>query len=261
VAVIARRAAACVNVENKKRGATPMIAKTDTRLSRRSFVGSVASIGLTALAPRAFADETELGGLRCTPLFVTSGPYYPTEPIPWASDLTRASGGTGRAKGQVLYVLGKVTNMNCDALSDSRVEVWQSDATGRYKHPVDSRINQRPLDPNFRYFSQVTTKLDGFYLFKTVVPSWYEVFGFKRCAHLHFRIKHPDYGEVTTQMMFEGKEDDELRKVDEVFKGLSDYVKPQVVVAKQAPGEFPELAERLKMEPDAVVCRFDQSFI
>lgn len=234
----------------------------DSYSSRRVFLRSIGAIGLTALAPRAFAGEDEFAALRCTPLFVNAGPYYPAiDQLPWASDLTRVPGKTGQAQGQILYIIGKITDVRCDTMTDTRVELWQADINGHYDHPVDRKISKQPLDPNFRYFGHVVTQADGYYLFKTIVPKWYEVFGYKRCAHIHFRIKHPEHGEVTTQMMFEGKEDDAIRKEDIIFQGIPDHIKPRVVVAKKKPSQFPELAARLKMEPDALVCRFDQALI
>jgi hypothetical protein len=62
-------------------------------------------------------------------------------------------------------------------------------------------------------------------------------------------------------MMFEGKEDDEIRKEDAIYQGIPDHIKPRVVMAKQKPSAFPELAEQFKMEADALVCRFDQAVI
>jgi protocatechuate 3,4-dioxygenase beta subunit len=181
--------------------------------------------------------------------------------LPWLSDLTQVPGGNGRAKGQLLYVIGKITDSQCATVSDANVELWQADINGYYNHPVDLRINQQLLDPNFRYSGQVITQVDGYYLFKTIVPKWYEVSGYRRCPHLHFRIKHASFGDVTSQMMFEGKEDDETRKEDVIYQEIPDHIKPRVVVAKQKPLAFPELAERFKMEADALVCRFDQAFI
>ena len=231
-------------------------------ISRRDWLTVSAALGLTALAPRALADESGFAELGCTPLFVGSGPYYPAvETLPWASDLTRMPGKDGQAAGQILYVFGKISDSQCNTISDAKVEIWQSDMNGYYRHPVDMRLNQKPLDPYFQYFGHVVTQVDGFYMFKTILPRWYEVFGYIRSAHIHFRIKHPDYGEVTTQLMFDDKEGEELRKKDLIYLGLPDFIKPLVVQPFQKPTEFPDLAERLKMEPDALVCRFDQAFV
>ena len=252
-----------------------MIIKIRKPFSRRSLLKAVSTFGLTALTPSLFAEKDSderlarllagKGGwseFRCAPLSVGAGPFYPAvDQFPWASDLTRIPGKAGKAKGQILYIMGKTTDFDCRTVSGARVELWQADINGHYKHPVDQRVSTQPLDPNFRYFGQVVTQLDGHYLFKTIVPSSYKIFDFPRCSHIHFRIKHPEHGEVTTQVMFEGKEDDVLRKKDLVFQGMPDYLKSKLVVPKEDPKELPELAERLTMEPDALVCRFDQAFI
>jgi protocatechuate 3,4-dioxygenase beta subunit len=239
-------------------------------LDRRKFVQSTGALGLTAFVPKLLTEAhakapglQDLIGTQCPPLFVGEGPYYPAlDSIAWGSDLTTVPGKRGVASGQILYVFGQVTTSACMPLGGVQVELWQSDKDGRYNHPTAKRFaGSDEIDPHFRYFGKVITQLDGYYLFKTILPKWYVVFGFKRCAHIHFRISHRDYGTVVTQMMFEGKEDDKIRLEDQEYLKAPPHVRKKIVVAKQKPLTFPEMAKRLRMEESVQVCRFDQAFI
>lgn len=237
--------------------------------SRRRFIQSAGALGLSVFGPGLFGAEggvpdlDDLFGTACPPLFVGEGPYYPAlETIPWVSDLTSVPGKTGVASGQLVYVFGKVTTSSCRPLQNVHVELWQSDKDGRYNHPTAKRFaGSAEVDPNFRYFGKVITQLDGSYLFKTILPKWCIVFGFKRCAHIHFRISHREYGTVVSQMMFEGDEDDKIRLEDHEYLNAASRVKEKIVVAKETPANYPALATNLQMEKNALVCQFDQAFI
>jgi protocatechuate 3,4-dioxygenase beta subunit len=75
------------------------------------------------------------------------GPFYPLSELSQTSDLTRVSGRSGRAEGQVLNVMGRVLNLAGEPVRNAKVEVWQANTYGRYTHPSDP--NPAPLDPNF----------------------------------------------------------------------------------------------------------------
>ena len=237
---------------------------------RRTFIRSVGTLGLAAFVPSLYAESKgrvpgleDLFGTECPPLFVGEGPYYPAlETLPWGSDLTTVTGKNGVANGQIVYVFGKITTSSCTPLGNAHVELWQSDRDGRYNHPTAKRFaSTDELDPYFRYFGKVVTQLDGSYLFKTILPKWYTVFGIKRCAHIHFRISHRGYGVVVSQMMFEGEEDDKIRLEDPEYIKVPPHVQEKIVVAKQIPADYPEMAQNLQMEKNALVCQFDQAFI
>src|SRR3954447_5543461 len=79
------------------------------------------------------------------------GPFYPIMSKPNRSgDLTRVSGGSGRAKGQLLIVRGRVIAPDGRPVADADIEIWQANSVGRYAHPDDT--NPAPLDPNFEGF-------------------------------------------------------------------------------------------------------------
>jgi hypothetical protein len=75
------------------------------------------------------------------------GPFYPLQPDSRAgNDLAR--GERGRAQGVPLRIVGAVRDTAGRPLPGVLVEIWQTNAHGRYHHPHDD--SPQPLDPNFR---------------------------------------------------------------------------------------------------------------
>src|SRR5947207_5970731 len=64
------------------------------------------------------------------------GPFYPLSELPQTSDLTRVSGRSGRAEGQVLNVIGRVLNLAGEPVRNAKVEVWQANAYGATRIPA-----------------------------------------------------------------------------------------------------------------------------
>ena len=94
------------------------------------------------------------------------GPFYPVKkPADGGTDLTRLSSKSGPAQGEVIYVMGRVLNMNGDPVQGAQLEVWQANAGGRYVHSSDP--NPAPLDPNFDGYANVVSDAEGRYRFKT----------------------------------------------------------------------------------------------
>src|SRR5260370_7047279 len=73
------------------------------------------------------------------------GPFYPMKALDQNADLTRVPGRPGRAEGHVLNVRGRVLNLKGEPVRNSKVEIWQANAHGRYTHPTDH--NPPPLVP------------------------------------------------------------------------------------------------------------------
>ncbi len=77
-----------------------------------------------------------------TPLTATPsqmlGPYYPLRPDAAAgNDLTTVDG-KGRARGKALAIVGRVTDAGGRPQAGVLVEIWQTNAHGRYHHPHDN---------------------------------------------------------------------------------------------------------------------------
>lgn len=96
----------------------------------------------------------------------------------------------------------------------------------------------------------------GCYLFKTIVPHWYSLLGIKRANHVHLKMRHKDHGVQTTQMYFAGKDQDDIRKHDHVFKSHTNA--DRLIVPKENPSKYADLDVRF--DEESVCCRFDLAF-
>ncbi len=144
----------------------------------------------------------------------------PTTPIFLAndSDLTVVKGRVGTAKGQVVYVKGKVLDEACRPVPDATLIIWQASGSGRYNHkgdagnpdfihPETGEVIQRTLDPSFQYWGKAVTNSLGEYQFKTIVPGFYPADlqnAWYRPSHIHFMVTATGFPQFVTQMYFRG---------------------------------------------------------
>jgi protocatechuate 3,4-dioxygenase alpha subunit len=70
--------------------------------------------------------------------------------------------------GEAVVVEGRVLDGAGRPVDDAVVEIWQANAAGRYRHPLDRR--DLPLEEGFVGFGRAATDGDGFYRLLTVVP-------------------------------------------------------------------------------------------
>ena len=176
------------------------------------------------------------------------GPFYPDQEIPALVDLT----GGGKASGEPIYVFGRILTEDCAPVTGAKVEIWQCDAQGRYKH---DRAGSEELDPEFAYFSHAFSDEQGAYFFKTLMPVTYGSFGFQRAPHIHFLVRKRGYRDIATEMHFEGEAFDKVRAVDDVFKSIPERERHTVIVPRKPIGAFPEHKHRFTGE--ALCCQFD----
>lgn len=132
------------------------------------------------------------------------GPFYPvTHLSDQDHDLTRIHGKAGMAQGKHILVTGAVIDKQGRPIEQARVEIWQANAAGRYRHLYDP--NPAPIDPNFQGYAVVSTDVDGVFLFKTVIPGAYPASKhWVRPPHIHFKVSHQGYSQLITQMYFPG---------------------------------------------------------
>jgi protocatechuate 3,4-dioxygenase beta subunit len=106
-------------------------------------------------------------------------------------------------------------------LPNTLVEVWQANASGRYRHQGDQ--HPAPLDPNFSGAGRVLTGADGSYRFVTVKPGaypWGNHHNAWRPAHIHFSLFGTAFVQrLVTQMYFPG---DPLFGQDPIFNSVRD---------------------------------------
>lgn len=173
-------------------------------ISRRNLLRSTLAAGVGLAIPTvAFGQQCEKSPAQA------EGPFYMntwdrTKSVPHYNDLTWIGDPSNKAEGEVVYLGGQLTDLDCKPVKGAIVEIWQACRTGRYAHMADP--NPAWLDPNFRYFGESITDEDGMYSFKTIKPGNYPVgASWTRPAHVHFKISAGlKMRMLTTQMYFAG---------------------------------------------------------
>ena len=199
------------------------------RISRQElFLGAAAMPALAQLQP--------------TPL-QTLGPFYPADrPLDQDADLTVIKGKPGRAKGDLLYVTGRVLDPKGEPVRGARIEIWQCNAAGKYRHGADD--NPAPLDPNFEGYAVVTTNADGLYRFKTIKPGAYPIGPAAwRPPHIHVDVTGKQ-SRLISQMYFPGEP---LNEKDSIYRETR---RREALVAKVLPADK-------NMEPEAKLAVWD----
>lgn len=175
--------------------------KTQSGMSRRQILAmALAGSGLALCgATRAALAQA----LKRTPGEIL-GPFYPVlRSMEKSADLTSIPGKPGRAAGQIIYVMGRVVNVQGQPIRGARIELWQANTHGRYTHPSDT--NPAPLDPSFEGFAAQDTDSEGRYRFKSIKPGAYPATGnWMRPPHLHFEVTGK-VNRTITQMYFPGE--------------------------------------------------------
>lgn len=160
--------------------------------TRRRFLGSTAAVLATAALPAGAA-------LREPTPRQTAGPFYPVElPLDDDNDLTRVAGEADPARGVVTDLGGRLLDLNGRPLRDLRIEIWQCDANGRYRHPEDP--GRRSIDPGFQGHGHTATDADGRYRFRTIRPVQYP----GRTPHIHVAVFAPGQHPFVTQLYVAG---------------------------------------------------------
>jgi protocatechuate 3,4-dioxygenase beta subunit len=134
-------------------------------------------------------------------------------------DLTRQF--PGEPIGQRITVTGRVLDSDGRPIPDALVEVWQANASGRYRHIVDQWPG--PLDPNFGGCGRTVTDSEGGYSFTTIKPGaypWGNHHNAWRPAHIHFSLFGRAFTQrLVTQMYFPG---DPLFPLDPIMNSVRD---------------------------------------
>lgn len=158
-----------------------------------------------------------------------SGPCFGDQDVdPLDADLT--AGHPGDPIGERILVTGRVLDESGRPVAGQLVEIWQANASGRYRHQRDD--HRAPLDPNFTGAGRCLTGPDGSYRFKTIKPGpypWRNHHNAWRPAHIHFSLFGRAFTQrLITQMYFPG---DPLFGFDPIFQSVTDPVARQRLVA------------------------------
>ena len=162
---------------------------------RPLLLAAAASLAMPALAAgrRALAPMTD-------------GPFYPPARwrerwTDWDADLLHVNrdGRTLAARGESLALTLQVADTAGRSIDGAEVEIWQCDALAAYRHP---RVALEPgrFDPGFQGFGAARTDRDGASGFLTIRPVPYP----GRTPHIHLKVRHPAFGELTTQLFVAG---------------------------------------------------------
>jgi len=159
-----------------------------------TLVTGAASLALPSLA---------LAGLPA----MTEGPFYPSaewraRELDWDADLTRvnraAASNAPRAAGEWLDLGGSVVDAKGRAVDGAEIEIWQCDVHGSYRHP---RGAGERIDAAFQGFGSTRSDAQGLYRFRTIKPVRYP----GRAPHIHVRLRHASFGELTSQLFIAGE--------------------------------------------------------
>jgi protocatechuate 3,4-dioxygenase beta subunit len=201
---------------------------------RRLLAGTAAGV----LMPHAARSAT---GPVPTPQ-QTEGPYYPVE---WQgdidNDLVMIRGEAARAIGTVVHVQGRVLGADGQPARNARVEIWQCDAQGVYRHPSDERGGRR-RDAGFQGRGRAMADGEGRYGFRTIRPVAYA----GRTPHIHFRVDTADQRSLVTQMYLHGEP-----------RNARDFVLNNIRDPRQRDSVLVRLDPADRLEPGALAGSFD----
>ena len=122
------------------------------------------------------------------------------------NDLTLNFDHGGMPVGERIILHGRVLVENARPVPKTMVEIWQANASGRYRHKKDSYLGA--LDPNFGGCGRTLTDENGYYAFRTIKPGpypWMNYVNSWRPAHIHVSVFGSGFCQrLITQLYFEG---------------------------------------------------------
>lgn len=174
---------------------------------------------------------------------VTAPVFSAAELGPLDHDLIRNYAKTGLPIGERIIVHGYVRDQLGRPVKNALVEVWQANASGRYRHKKDQYLGS--LDPNFGGCGRMLTDEDGHYVFRTIRPGpypWRNRINDWRPSHIHFAISGTAWLQrLITQMYFEG---DPLIPTCPIIRTIPDEAQIRGLIALQDVAQFVPLDSR-----------------
>ena len=213
-------------------------------------------LGLAAGSATAFVPIEENENCVTTPA-MELGPFPPMKARSQPDhdvDLTKVQGQNGVAKGEIIEVVGKILDEQCEPVEGAIVEIWQANHYGKYNHEYDT---QGQHDPDFQGWGQAVTKNDGKYRFKTVVPGLYA----QRTRHIHFKVSKRGYHEMVTQLYFEGED---RNNTDGIYNDLTHEEQKEVTRSIERSQSLPQMKFDIhvkKLKEGTVSSKVLQSYI
>lgn len=203
----------------------------------------IASQPVFASSDRAIPPETPWAGTCSASPAVGAVAYPGADRVPHTNDLVRPTGKPDNAEGQMVMLMGKVLDTNCNPLSDVVVELWQPDPFSRFIIPTDGDMAS-PVTM-FAGAGKTYTGIDGTFSFRTLFPGTLHICeqrnaqgkcirSLERAPFFNLRIAGKALR--TTVSMGTFFENDRRNATDPVYKKLSDAGKRQLTM-KVLPGE------------------------
>lgn len=196
--------------------------------------------GAAAALPAVVTGRALAAALQPTPR-QSLGPFYPVD---WAgdadADLVRVAGEAARALGQVAHVRGRVVDRAGRPVGGAKVEIWQCDVNGVYRHPRDRGTGNRDL--GFQGRGRMLASDNGEWAFRTIRPMPYP----GRTPHIHFRVLAPDGRELVTQLYVAGEP---LNDRDFLLNSVRDARERERLLARFDPAD--------RIEPGALHANYD----
>jgi protocatechuate 3,4-dioxygenase, beta subunit len=179
------------------------------------------------------APQKPLIPLPTTLSELTAPVYGPDDIQPLDNDLTKNAVVNGEPLGERIIVVGRVVDDAGRPVPNTLLEIWQTNACGRYIHKNDQ--HDAPLDPNFYGAGRVLTDANGEYRFTTIKPGaypWRNHNNAWRPAHIHFSVFGSAFvSRLVTQMYFPG---DPLLPLDPILNGIPDENGRKLLISEYA---------------------------
>ena len=174
---------------------------------------------------------------------VTAPVFRADEFGPRDNDLILNYAKSGMPVGERILVHGYVRDQFGRPVKNALVEVWQANASGRYRHKKDQYIGA--LDPNFGGCGRMLTDENGYYVYRTIKPGpypWRNRVNDWRPSHIHYAISGDGWVQrLITQMYFEG---DPLIATCPIVRTIASDEQVRSLIALQDAGNFVPLDSR-----------------
>lgn len=185
------------------------------------------------------------------------GPFYLPD-APWLDGPPFVLTQRPDERGIPLVFHGRTTTENGDPLPGVELDLWHADANGQY-----SQIH--PGIPDWNLRGRFRSDEQGRFFVRTIAPPPYEIpkdgptgrvlnaIGrhFFRPAHLHVKLRHPYFGERTSQLYFEGGE--------YLDSDVANAVRQELVISTRQIDDPERVAEHGLSEP-FLDARYDFAF-
>ena len=154
------------------------------------------------------------------------GPLYPDKmPLDTDNDLILVNDAITPATGEITHLSGRILDSTGAPVSNTFVEIWQSDSMGVYRHTSHEKRYGENYDHNFQGYGRFLTDSTGGYYFRTIKPVPYGTDELYRTPHVHFAVSKNGDRIFTTEMNIK---DHPLNESDIVYKRRTEAEKKSV---------------------------------